>query len=196
MLYGQNRFDFTMCTPEAVTSFLEQIGRNNASYIKHICIDFPKFQCVGLHDHDNALEDDSERILATIQSECTNLRTLETSVHNTLDTEIKLDSLGYREPVPKELALVSKELTLVDARFRAISSLQEIIALVEVYEVGPNYHTRKEMKNHGWTISERKYLEESDHSEDWDHYDWSMDDRYDGDIERSLHTESYASIYE
>jgi hypothetical protein len=32
ILYAQNRFDFTMCTSEDITSFLEQIGHNNASY--------------------------------------------------------------------------------------------------------------------------------------------------------------------
>ncbi|PVH69604.1 hypothetical protein DL98DRAFT_168715 [Cadophora sp. DSE1049] len=64
MLYAQNRFDFTMCTSENVTSFLKQIGRNNASYIVHICIDFPKFH--HLDQHDMTLEDDSVRILAKI----------------------------------------------------------------------------------------------------------------------------------
>jgi hypothetical protein len=44
--------------------------------------------------------------------------------------------------------------------FKAISSLQEII--VEVYEDGPSDHIRREMKNHGWTISATEYVEEPD----------------------------------
>lgn len=50
ILYAQNRFDFTVCTSEDVTSFLEQIGPNNASYIRHICVDFPKFHHLNPHD--------------------------------------------------------------------------------------------------------------------------------------------------
>jgi hypothetical protein len=64
MLYAQNSFDFTMCTSEDVTSFLEQIGRNNASYILSICVDFPQFHYLDLHDL--TLEDDSVCILAQI----------------------------------------------------------------------------------------------------------------------------------
>lgn len=64
MLYAQNRFDFTMCTSEDITSFLEQIGRNNASYILYICVDFPQFHYLDLHDL--TLEDDSVCILAKI----------------------------------------------------------------------------------------------------------------------------------
>lgn len=43
LIYAQNRFDFTMCTPGHVASFLGRIGRNNAGYIRHICLGFPKF---------------------------------------------------------------------------------------------------------------------------------------------------------
>ena len=57
--------------------------------------------------------------------------------------EVRLEALDY----PK---IVAEGLALVDARFRAISSLQEII--VEVYEDGPSDYIRREMKNHGWTI--------------------------------------------
>jgi hypothetical protein len=53
-----------MCTSEDVTSFLEQIGRNNASYILYICVDFPQFHYLDLHDL--TLEDDSVCILAKI----------------------------------------------------------------------------------------------------------------------------------
>ncbi|KAF4633894.1 hypothetical protein G7Y89_g4221 [Cudoniella acicularis] len=151
ILYAQNRFDFTMCTSEDVTSFLDQIGRNNASYILYTCVDFPKFHYLDLHDV--TLEDDSVRILAKIQSDCTRLGTLTTSLHSTNAMEVKLDALDY----PK---VVGEALALVDARFRAISSLQEII--VEVYEDGPSDHIRREMKNRGWTISTTEYVEESD----------------------------------
>jgi len=50
-----------MGTPEDVASFLGQIGRNNADYIRHICIHFPKF--LYLDPGDVTLEDDSLGIL-------------------------------------------------------------------------------------------------------------------------------------
>lgn len=114
VLYAQNRFDFTMCTSEDVISFLEQIGRNNASYILSICIDFSKFHYLDLHDV--TLKDNSVRILEKIQSDCIKLGTLTTSLHSTNAMEKKLDALDY----PK---IVAEALSLVDARFRAISSL-------------------------------------------------------------------------
>lgn len=67
--------------------------------------------------------------------------------------EVKLDALDH----PK---IIAEALALVDARFRAFSSLQEII--VEVYEDGLSDHIRREMKNHGWTISATEYVEEPD----------------------------------
>jgi hypothetical protein len=167
-----------MCASENVASFLEQIGRNNANYIRHICVNFPKFHYLDLHDV--TLEDDSVRILAKIQSDCTKLSTLTTSLHSTNAMELKLDALDH----PK---IVAEALALVGARFRAISSLQEII--VEVYEDGPSDHIRREMKSHGWTISTTEHVEElgSDRSfgdiEDDDHrYNYDIgDDDYDID---------------
>jgi hypothetical protein len=62
---------------------------------------------------------------------------------------LKLDALASPQ-------VVAEALTLVDARFRAISSLQEII--VEVYEDGPSDNIRREMKNHGPYVLERNYV--------------------------------------
>jgi hypothetical protein len=179
MLYAQNRFDFTMCTAEDITSFLEQIGRNNARYILYIYVDFPQFHSLILNDV--TLEDDSVRILAKIQSECTKLGTLTTSVRSTNAMEVKLYALDH----PK---IVAEALALVDTRFRAISSLQEII--VEVYEDGRSNYVRNEMKNHGWTISAVEYVEEldfdrsfSDIEEDDSRFDYRFDDSGDDDYD-------------
>jgi hypothetical protein len=173
LLYAQNRFDFTVSISEDVASFLEQIGRNNATYIQHIYIRFPQFFYLDLHDV--TLEDDSLRILAKIQSDCTNLSTLTTSLGSTNSIELRLDELDH----PK---IVSEALALVDARFRAISSLREII--VEVYENGPSGHIRREMKRHGWTIDATENVEEqgSDISfgieYDYPSFDDTWDDEY------------------
>lgn len=175
LLYAQNRFDFTMFTSEHVASFLEQIGRNNANYIRHIHVDFPNF--LHLDPHDVTLEDDSDRILAKIQSDCTTLSTLTTSLDSTNDMELRLDALDNYN-------IVAKALAVVDTRFKAILSLQEII--VEVYEDGPSGHIRREMKSHGWTISAIEYVEESDSHRfssdiEYDDYRYGGDYRYSDD---------------
>lgn len=150
IFYAQNRFDFTECAAEDITSFLGQIGRINANYILYIYIDFPIVHYQDLHDI--TLEDDSVRILAKIQSDCTKLSTLTTSLYSTNTMEVKLDALDN----PK---IVVEALALVDTHFRAISSLQEII--VEAYEDGPSDHIRREMQSLGWTISTTEFVEES-----------------------------------
>ena len=84
---------------------------------------------------------------------------------------LKLDALDY----PK---IVTEALELVNTRFRAISSLQDIV--VEVYEDGPSYYVRRKMEGHGWTVSATEYVEElgsdksfGDFEDDWDHdYDY------------------------
>ena len=150
LLYSQNRFDFTIVTSDHLALFLGQIGRNNAAYIRHICVDFPKF--LSLDPGDITLEDDSVGIIANIQSYCPNLSTLRTSLYSTDAMELRLDALDN----PK---IVTEALKLVNTRFRAISSLQEII--VEVYD-GPSDHIRREMESHGWTISTTHYVERED----------------------------------
>ncbi|MCJ1473364.1 hypothetical protein MMC13_002015 [Lambiella insularis] len=151
LFYAQNRFDFTMGTPEDVASFLGQIGRINADYIRHICIGFPKF--LYLDSGNVTLEDDSVGILANIQSSCANLSTLTTSLDSTNAMELRLDALDN----PK---VVTEVLKLVNTHFRAISSLLEIT--VEVCEDGPSDHIRRKMESHGWTISIAEYVEEED----------------------------------
>jgi hypothetical protein len=170
LFYAQNCFDLTTRTPEDVASFLGRIGRKNADYIRHIYVDFPNFFCLNLDDV--ALDEDSVRILAKIQSDCTNLSTLTTSLYSTNAMELRLDALDNHK-------IIGQALRLLDTRFRAISSLQEII--VKVYKDGPSDHIRREMKSLGWNISATEYVEEagsdrfSDDIEDAD-YRWDDDD--------------------
>jgi hypothetical protein len=109
-----------MCTSKDVTSFLEQVDHNNASHILYRLSPIPLSGPTYV-----TLEDDSVPILTKIQSDCTGLVTVTTSLYSTDAIEVRLDRLDH----PKTAA---EPLALVDARFRAISSLQEII--VEVYE--------------------------------------------------------------
>jgi hypothetical protein len=179
LFYAQNCFNFTLSTPERVASFFEQIGPNNTTYIEHIYIDFPLFH--NLNQHDVTLEDDSAEILMNIQNNCANLRTLTTSLDSTNDMELNLDGLD-------NLHIVTEALALVATRFRAISSIHEII--VEVYEEGPSDHIRRQMKNHGWTIDAKEYVQEDsdrsfggpdEYDGPWDENEYEDEDEYDID---------------
>jgi hypothetical protein len=44
LFYAQNRFNFTMATPDDVALFLRTIGRNNADYIRQVRVDFPNLR--------------------------------------------------------------------------------------------------------------------------------------------------------
>jgi hypothetical protein len=176
LLYAQNCFDFAMTTPEDVASFLRTIGNINACCIRHVCVDFPTLR--DLEPGNVTLEEDGDSILASIQSGCTNLRTLTTSLSSTHAMELRLDALDN----PK---IVTEALTLVNTHFRAISSLQDII--VEVYDDGPSGYIRRTMEDHGWTVSTTEYVEEwgsyrsfGDFEDDWDH-DYGYDDDADDD---------------
>ncbi|KAH7001023.1 hypothetical protein EDB80DRAFT_721339 [Ilyonectria destructans] len=151
LFYSQNRFDFTGVDPEKLAWFLEQIGSHNAGCIRHIVIDFPEF--LYPDPGDITIDESSVSILASIQSGCANLSTLTTSLYSTNAMELQLDNLD-------DYNAATEVLTLVDTRFRAISSLQEII--LEVYEDGPSDHLRRRMESYGWTLSTTVYVEEED----------------------------------
>jgi hypothetical protein len=170
LFYAQNCFDFTDHTSHDIVTFLDQVGPHNASYIRHIYIDFPRLPY--LRAGNITLEDESDRILAKIQRSCPKLRTLKTSLFSTNAMELRLDAQDTNK-------IFSEALRLVDTRFRACSSLQEII--VEAYEDDLCDYLRTEMKNCGWTVSLTEYVEEIG-------YDWFDEDEdyggflYDSDV--------------
>jgi len=140
LFYAQNRFDFTNSTAQQIASFLETIGRDNANYIQHVCIDFPNFSYQKPGNF--TLSDSSIRIFTSIQSSCANLSALIAFAYSTVNLEERLENLDNPEIVTV--------LKLVDTRFRAILSLRKII--VGVYDEDPSCFVRGEMKNRGWTI--------------------------------------------
>lgn len=172
LFYAQNRFDFTLSTPEDVASFILKIGSNNAGYIQHVYVDFPNFTY--LDPGDVTLEQDSVSIFAKIQDGCVNLSTLTTSLYSTNAMELRLDNLDN----PK---VVTEALKLVNTCFRAVPSLRRII--VEVYEDGPSDYIRRKMEDQGWTISTTQYVEKEDWEDRWgelrDYDDYSDGDHHD-----------------
>ncbi|KAI0478324.1 hypothetical protein F4859DRAFT_53972 [Xylaria cf. heliscus] len=171
LFYGKNCFNLSNTSPEQLVSFLEQIGGINASYIRHVVIDFPLFRSPS-PGHGVALVERSVDILAAIQSHCINLSSLRTSPRTLSSMELIFDNADNDK-------VATKALQLVDAHFRAIKSPQEII--IEVYEDAPSDHVRQRMKSHGWTITTVAYGEV-----DWDRAFTDFDDfdfrpGYDGD---------------
>ncbi|KAH6670164.1 hypothetical protein B0J14DRAFT_598013 [Halenospora varia] len=150
LFYAQNRFDFTMADPEQIASFLGTIGRNNADYIQHVCVDFPNFHYQ--EPGGVTLSDGSMSIFASIQSSCANLSTLTAFAYSTETMEDRLEELDNPEIVTV--------LKLVDTHFRAILSLKKII--VGVYGDDPSCFIRREMVNRGWAIIATEYEEEWD----------------------------------
>jgi len=183
LFYGHNRFDFTSLGPDQVASFLKEIGSNNAGYIRHVLIDFPRF--LYLEPGDVTLEEDSISILSSIQSNCLNLSTLTTSLYSTHDAELRLDRLDNYK-------VANEVLELINSRFKAISSLQDII--LNVFFDGPSDHIRGRMKSHGWTISTTEYEEEEEDDwnrslSDFDDYDYGYRDYGYGD-------DDYAALHD
>jgi hypothetical protein len=138
LLYSRNRFRLDQ---GFLTLFLDHIGPQNASFLRHICIAFPAF--VDYHLGSVTLKEDSIRTLERIRNNCTNLATLETSLRFrtiiAMESAIDIDS-------PRAAAALS----LVGARFKAISLLKEII--VNVYDRPLSCNLREEMRDCGWTI--------------------------------------------
>ncbi|KAF5872911.1 uncharacterized protein Bfra_008188 [Botrytis fragariae] len=139
VFYSQNIFEFDLWNAQG---FLNKIGPINASSMRHIAITFPSFY--HLEPSNIELEVGDSQGLSKIQNDCTRLITLETDLEGTNTWQTKLDELD-------NLNIVAEALALVNSRFRAIPSLQNIT--VNLYEEGPGDYIRREMMNHGWTIN-------------------------------------------
>ncbi|QKX61717.1 uncharacterized protein TRUGW13939_08872 [Talaromyces rugulosus] len=164
VLYGHNSFDLAGYDFELLARFLNQIGRNNASYIQCIWLGFP---CLRDIEDELTFEDDSSQILTKIQSDCTALKTLMFTPFNTHTMGLELDAIESPE-------IVTKALSMIDARFRGIASLKEVI--LEVYEDAPILDIRERIESQGWTIN----VVEREEEIVWDHDGFSGfgDDNY------------------
>ncbi|OIW24566.1 hypothetical protein CONLIGDRAFT_623468 [Coniochaeta ligniaria NRRL 30616] len=164
LFYGHNRFYFGLVVSQTVVSFFEQIGSNNAGYIRHIdigALDFDKRDPNSI-----ALAKDSDDTLATIKSSCLTLKTLTMSINasSLFEDENRLYDLQSNK-------VVNKVLELVDTRIRAGSSLQEPIIEVfsDSWSDNPlSDHIGGIMRSLGWAviIIESDEEEENDEEED------------------------------
>ncbi|OCK94777.1 uncharacterized protein K441DRAFT_659674 [Cenococcum geophilum 1.58] len=157
LFYSENRFtlldlEFLFRHPlqnVILTSFLDRIGRQNASFLRHICIAFPAFD--DYHIGRVTLRENSIRTLELIRLNCPNITTLETSLETTNAMEVAINALDSPRAATEALALV-------DARFKAISPLEEVI--VNVYGEPPSDDLRKKIRDHAWTIKVTEYSDD------------------------------------
>ena len=98
------------------------------------------------------LQEDSIHMLEMIRDYCTNIATLETLLYTSAEMESCLDAADSPRAA-------GEALTLVDARFKAIPSLKEVI--VNLFDETPSDYLRKKIHKCGWTIKVIA-LEESD----------------------------------
>lgn len=178
LLYGQNQFNLASWDEEFALQFLDDIGSVNASHLQCICIDLPRFR--NLNNEIN-MEDESLRTLEKIQSDCTNLQKLIISAEDTADMENQFYPLNGQEVYFRALALV-------DAGFRAIPSLREVIA--EVYEGEASSDITMIMQSHGWIVNVMKEVQGAE----WE-IDRSPDD-YESDEYTSDHYDTDDHIFE
>lgn len=165
ILYSGNRFEIR--DSKLLTSFLDQIGAQNAGFLRHLVIAFPDFHSddvAGIH-----LNEDGVRTLDLIRKKCQNIIILETSIRRTNVRDMRLDA--FDAPGAVDQALV-----LVDAQLRAIPSLREL--RVRVHNEAINPSLREKMRGYGWII---ETMEESDGPFDgYDPYeDYNAYDAYD-----------------
>ena len=147
LLYGENCFDLASCNAQRLGSFLDRIGRINASRIRHVNIPFPDMP--DLYKGTVALEAGCARLLARIRSDCTGLSTLKMPLYSGgNDMLFLLNSCDAPQTVDEALILV-------DTHLRAITSLREII--VEAYEHLPNAAIRKKMESYGWRVELKEF---------------------------------------
>lgn len=170
LLYSRNcfRVQAPIFLPEYIaqltilTSFINQIGPQNTSFLPHICIAFPEYEDYSLGSV--TLREDSIRILELIRNNCTNLAILEMSLQSTSARESAIDALDSPRAASEALALV-------DGRFKAIPSLEKII--VNVCDEPCSHEVREKMRGCGWIIE----VTEQEDSESFRSFDeWSDDE--------------------
>lgn len=147
LLYSKNRFEIPNATdspkfPEtaSVALFLSQIGYQ-ASLIRYICIDFPRWdfdQPEGGSSHPGDI-----RNLELVRSSCQNLRVLELSLGTGQD-------LIFYEPVTAEI------LDSIDVATKDVLLRKEIMVHIQVYDEDDIQDSVTMMRTHGWTVEVTK----------------------------------------
>jgi hypothetical protein len=182
LLYSNNRFRFpdiwTSTDSAHIAPFLLQIGPQ-ANLIRHICISFPTFD--DFRHGSASLHEAHIKNLELIRDTCTSITTLELSLHSDRANCALRDS-----PVAEQA------LDLLDARFKAIPSLKEVIVNFQVYSEEDLSDDRVKMRDRGWTVEvtklpKKKWISENDqfefdneeecnaYNEEWHRREWQRE---------------------
>ncbi|KUL83726.1 hypothetical protein ZTR_07464 [Talaromyces verruculosus] len=167
ILYAQNCFDFAGSDFALISRFLDQIGRTNAGYIQDIRISFPRIR----DTEDGTFEEDSALLMAKIETDCINMRTIIMGPEATVDMGVYLDALYSPE-------IITRTLSLINTRLLRFPRLQRII--IEVYDDGPSSDIRTEMDRLGWVFRTVELIEDFDYDRHFSDFD--EDDYLDEDL--------------
>jgi hypothetical protein len=192
LLYSSNRFKFSdidltqnskLNTNSAILAyFLSQIETENASFLRHIYIDFPAER-----SGTAMLKENGTKILELIRDHCTGIAVLEISLWSNDLFGLQFPDFGF------EMSFPAETLALLDSRFKAILSLKEVVVAVQIFddeevlkddgevlkgdeEVLKEYDpVLKKMRDYGWIIKVTKVerapvLEEEDEYTDYEDY--------------------------
>ena len=147
LLYSENRFCFPevrVHTPSVSTSayirpLLRQIG-SYAKLLRHICITFPRFeysQRIEAVLHQACIEN-----LGIIRDTCTGVKTLELLV-----------PAEHENYVPSNAEIATEPWDAMEAQFRTIPSIRDIVVHFQVYPLDdPSDDVKQEIHKYGWII--------------------------------------------
>ena len=152
ILYGMNQFtlqeaDTTQRQGRLLESFLNCIGPVNAGFLSHLCIEFPATERIEGQSGEIRIREDSLQSLQLLQNECIRLKTLETLIYDQNYSALIEEEQNRNE-------FVREVLLEIDAQFRGIASLNEIIVRVSSGSLAPS--VREFLQGLGWVVFGRQ----------------------------------------
>lgn len=143
ILYGMNNFSLLDTTRQQVgllQAFITCIGPVNASFLSHLCINFP---VVEGQPGKPRLKEDGIQSLKLLQEKCTSLTTLETHIYSN-------NSGGLTGKDQDSSQFIREALLQFDVQLRAIPSLDKIV--IRVYGGTPTPSAMEFMQGFGWVV--------------------------------------------
>jgi hypothetical protein len=134
--------DNTQQQSSLLQSFLDTIGQLNASYLSHLCVEFPVTERVNGEAGSVGLREDSQQKLELSRVKCAKLSTLVMIVHS--------KNCDIFRRTEKDL---QEALLLIDAQFKTMPSLDRILVRVVSFDMASTASARDFMQTLGWVVS-------------------------------------------
>ncbi|PTD03454.1 hypothetical protein FCULG_00012817 [Fusarium culmorum] len=145
VFYGSNHFNFVDTTTQRETSilqaFLVSSTSANAHLLSHMSLSFPALEAAQGQPEAVRLTQGGTHALELVQDYCVNLKILEFYVH-------KGNAFGLAGEALSES--LHKALSQVDARLKALSSLEKIV--IRYYHDRPTTEVVQLMQGLGWIV--------------------------------------------